>query len=115
MRRLHTVGFLFTSWGTAMEKPRHMARFGAGRGATAALGTAQCPSGGMVDAGDSKSPAFAGVPVRVRPWVPIFSAFQTCKSGDDSNRKCGRYARSSEPIQRVAADWFSVKNAARQD
>ena len=26
----------------------------------------------MVDAGDSKSPAFAGVPVRVRPWVPMF-------------------------------------------
>ena len=30
-----------------------------------------CPSGGMVDAGDSKSPALTGVPVRVRPWVPI--------------------------------------------
>ena len=27
----------------------------------------------MVDAGDSKSPAFAGVPVRVRPWVPRVS------------------------------------------
>ena len=24
----------------------------------------------MVDAGDSKSPALTGVPVRVRPWVP---------------------------------------------
>jgi hypothetical protein len=30
------------------------------------------PSGGMVDAGDSKSPALTGVPVRVRPWVPTF-------------------------------------------
>ena len=26
----------------------------------------------MVDAGDSKSPALTGVPVRVRPWVPHF-------------------------------------------
>ncbi len=31
------------------------------------------PSGGMVDAGDSKSPALTGVPVRVRPWVPLLS------------------------------------------
>jgi hypothetical protein len=26
----------------------------------------------LVDTGDSKSPAFAGVPVRVRPLVPSF-------------------------------------------
>jgi hypothetical protein len=32
-----------------------------------------CPSGGMVDAGDSKSPALTGVPVRVRPWVPTYA------------------------------------------
>ena len=29
------------------------------------------PSGGMVDAGDSKSPDGDIVPVRVRPWVPL--------------------------------------------
>ena len=31
----------------------------------------------LVDTGDSKSPAFAGVPVRVRPLVPlsVFSPF----------------------------------------
>ena len=27
----------------------------------------------MVDAGDSKSPALTGVPVRVRPWVPTYT------------------------------------------
>jgi hypothetical protein len=35
--------------------------------------TKACPSGGMVDAGDSKSPAFTGVSVRVRPWAPFKS------------------------------------------
>ena len=29
------------------------------------------PSGGMVDAGDSKSPASNGVWVRLPPWAPI--------------------------------------------
>ena len=40
----------------------------------------------MVDAGDSKSPALTGVPVRVRPWVPHldlewpFNEKDMCKS-----------------------------------
>lgn len=44
--------------------------FPSGPWSNAWLGKDRGPSGGMVDAGDSKSPAGDSVPVRVRPWVP---------------------------------------------
>ena len=54
-----------------MQKVKRQARFAYGRSNKAEIKRIECPSGGMVDAGDSKSPALTGVPVRVRPWVPI--------------------------------------------
>ena len=45
------------------------------------------PSGGMVDAGDSKSPALTGVPVRVRPWVPAKSITYMIFSHWDKQKK----------------------------
>ena len=59
-----------------MKKAVRLPSTCSGRPIASALRQGQCPSGGMVDAGDSKSPAFAGVPVRVRPWVPGFSPIQ---------------------------------------
>ena len=54
-----------------MQKVERQACFAYGRSNKAEITRVECPSGGMVDAGDSKSPALTGVPVRVRPWVPI--------------------------------------------
>ncbi len=62
------------------NRPRNLcrksARFASLPCRNRALNEGQCPSGGMVDAGDSKSPVLADVPVRVRPWVPYILCFQ---------------------------------------
>ena len=47
------------------------------------------PSGGMVDAGDSKSPAGDSVSVRIRPWAPLFS------------KGCTRHSVASSRIWRL--------------
>jgi hypothetical protein len=52
-----------------------------------------CPSGGMVDAGDSKSPVRKYVPVRVRPWVPI---------------KNKRLEKSASCFSNTASDYFPL-------
>ena len=60
------------------------------------------PSGGMVDAGDSKSPAFAGVPVRVRPWVPAScSSFPVVWKLSDSGCPRRSAVALSDRIRRV--------------
>ena len=41
------------------------------------------PSGGMVDAGDSKSPAGDSVSVRIRPWAPLFSRISVARGCHD--------------------------------
>ena len=67
-----------------------------------------CPSGGMVDAGDSKSPAFAGVPVRVRPWVPNLRIRPVhVRSIRAVKIAVGRFVSIPEMVFEFAPDWVA--------